>query len=44
MRELMIELSRLMRKRNAMIRARDYTVLGAVFPGSVKPVPLRDQR
>lgn len=37
-RELLIEFSRLTKAYNSIIKARDYTILGALLPGSAKPV------
>ncbi len=37
-RELLVEYSRLTRQYNSIIRARDYTLLGALFPGSNRPL------
>lgn len=37
-RELLVEFSRLTKQYNTMIKARNYTVVGALFPGSKKPV------
>lgn len=37
-RELLVEFTRLTKQYNTMVKARDYTVLGALLPGSRKPI------